>query len=142
MHLHADFSKPIIITPQDYHWVKSPGGEVNGMMLDQIGADKACTTSIVEFAAKSQFPEHSHPLGEEVLVLTGTFTENEDQDSPAGWYIRNPHQSVHRVSSEMGCHIFVKLMQMTEDEVMPTRINTHDATHWYIKQDRKNLSVI
>lgn len=51
MHLHADFSKPIIITPQNYQRVKSPGGEVNRMMLDRIGAEKACATSIVEFAA-------------------------------------------------------------------------------------------
>jgi len=107
------------------------------MMLDRIGAEKARATSIVEFAAKSQFPEHSHPLGQEVLVLTGTFTEKEDQDYPAGWYMRNPHQSAHRVSHEMDCHIFVKLMQMTEDEVIPTRINTHDATHWCIQQGRK-----
>ena len=55
------------------------------MMLDRIGAEKARATSIVEFAAKSQFPEHSHPLCEEVLVLIGTFTENEDQHYLAGW---------------------------------------------------------
>ncbi len=43
--------------------------------------------------------------------------------------MRNPHQSSHRVSSEMGCQIFVKLIQMTEHEVTPTRINTHDPKH-------------
>ena len=84
---------------------------------------------MVEFSPQTPFTEHTHPLGEEVWVLTGTFTENEDQDSPAGWYIRNPHQSSHRVSSEMGCQIFVKLIQMTEHEVTPTRINTHDPKH-------------
>ncbi|MCL6239918.1 cupin domain-containing protein [Acinetobacter sp. ANC 7086] len=129
MHLHADFSKPIIITPQDYHWVKSPGGQVNRMMLDRIGAEKARATSVVEFSPQTPFTEHTHPLGEEVLVLTGTFTENEDQHYLAGWYMRNPHQSSHRVSSEMGCQIFVKLIQMTEHEVTPTRINTHDSKH-------------
>ena len=35
MFIHADFSQPVIIKPEDYHWVKSPGGEVDRMTLDQ-----------------------------------------------------------------------------------------------------------
>ena len=136
MRIHADFSKPIIITPQDYQWVKSPGGEVNRMMLDRIGKEKARATSLVEFAPQSKFPEHAHPLGEEVLVLSGIFTENEELHYPTGWYMRNPHQSAHQVSSKNGCQIFVKLMQMTEDELDSTRINTHDPKNWVLSQGR------
>ncbi|WP_298142028.1 cupin domain-containing protein [uncultured Acinetobacter sp.] len=136
MLIHADFSQPIIITPQDYDWIRSPGGEVNRMMLDRIGQEKARATSVVEFSPNSQFPEHSHPLGEEVLVLSGTFTENLQQDYPTGWYMRNPHQSRHQVSSQSGCKIFVKLMQMTEDELHPTRIDTHDPKNWQVTQGR------
>ena len=71
----------------------------------------------------------------------GTFTENEDQHYLVGWYMRNPHQSTHRVSSEMGCQIFAKLMQMTEHEVTPTRINTHGPKHWRIQQGREICSL-
>lgn len=136
MRIHADFSKPIIITPHDNQWIKSPGGEVNRMMLDRIGEEKARATSLVEFAPNSQFPEHKHPLGEEVLVLSGVFTEDAEHHYPAGWYMRNPHQSAHHVSSESGCKIFVKLMQMTEDELEPTRINTYDPKNWVLSQGR------
>ncbi|ALH96083.1 cupin domain-containing protein [Acinetobacter equi] len=136
MRIHADFTKLIIITPDDYEWIKSPGGEVNRMMLDRIGEEQARATSLVEFAPNSQFPEHKHPLGEEVLVLSGVFTEDKEQHYPTGWYMRNQHQSVHQVSSERGCRIFVKLMQMTEDELEPTRINTLDSTNWVSTLDR------
>ncbi|WP_122901363.1 cupin domain-containing protein [Acinetobacter sp. B51(2017)] len=137
MLIHADFLKSVIITPQNYRWVQSPNGEVRRMMLDRVGDEKARATSIVEFPQHSEFPEHSHPLGEEVLVLAGVFSENSDQHYPAGWYMRNPHQSKHRVSSEVGCQIFVKLMQMTEDELQPTRINTHDPKNWRLEDGRE-----
>ena len=136
MRIHADFTQTIIIQPHDYQWVKSPGGEVNRMMLDRIGTEKARATSLVEFSAQSQFPKHSHPLGEEVLVLSGIFTENHDQHYTTGWYMRNPHGSKHCVSSETGCQIFVKLMQMTEDELEPTRINTLDPENWKTNNGR------
>lgn len=114
MFIPADFSQPVIIKPEDYHWVKSPGGEVDRMMFDRIGYGKARATSLVKYAPKSAFPEHQHPLGEEVLILSGIFTENAEDDYPAGWNLRNPHNSTHRVSSKAGCLIFVKLMQMIQ----------------------------
>lgn len=136
MFIHADFSQPVIIAPENYQWLKSPGGEVNRMMLDRIGEEKARATSLVEFAPQSRFPQHQHPLGEEVLVLSGIFTEDQDQHYPTGWYMRNPHLSAHEVSSEFGCRIFVKLMQMTNQERKPTRIDTHDPKNWIFIQDR------
>ena len=84
------------------------------MMLDRIGNEKARATSLVKYAPESAFPEHQHPLGEEVLILSGIFTENAEDDYPAGWNLRNPHNSTHRVSSKAGCLIFVKLMQMIQ----------------------------
>lgn len=137
MLIHADFSQSIIVSPEDYRWVQSPGGEVKRIMLDRIGEEKARATSLVEFAAHSKFPPHSHPLGEEVLVLSGIFTEDDDLHYPAGWYMRNPHGSKHHVSSETGCRIFVKLMQMTEGELHPTRINTLDPDNWDVEGDRQ-----
>ena len=136
MLIHADFSQTAIIKPEDYHWVKSPGGEVDRMMLDRIGTEKARATSLVKYALKSAFPQHEHHLGEEVLILSGTFTENAAEDYSKGWYLRNPHRSTHRVSSQAGCLIFVKLMQMTENESEPTRINTNDPANWMLIKDR------
>ncbi|GEM_PF-3490505 len=53
----------------------------------------------------------------------------------AGIYV-TPHHSTHRVSSKAGCLIFVKLMQMTEHEIEPTRINTNDPANWKLTEHR------
>lgn len=130
MYINADFIQMAIVTPKDYHWVKSPRGEVDRVMLDRIGDETARATSLVKYAPHTTFPEHQHPHGEEILVLSGVFTENLNQHYPAGWYLRSPHQSVHQPSSKEGALIFVKLMQMPTSETQVLRINTNDPARW------------
>ncbi|MEN8293058.1 cupin domain-containing protein [Acinetobacter radioresistens] len=137
MWINADFSQVAMVRPNDYQWVKSPGGEVERVMLDRIGGETARATSLVRYAPQSIFPEHQHPLGEEILVLSGTFTENGNQHYPAGWYLRNPDGSKHTPSSEEGTLIFVKLMQMTREDVLSLRINTHEPENWQTLNQRK-----
>ncbi|MFK8985804.1 cupin domain-containing protein [Acinetobacter seifertii] len=130
MYINADFSQAVIIQPENYHWVKSPRGEVDRVMLDHIGDEIARATSLVKYVPHTIFPEHRHHHGEEILVLSGVFTENQNQHYPAGWYLRSPHQSVHQPSSEEGALIFVKLMQIPTSETQTLRINTNDPTQW------------
>lgn len=52
-------------------------------------------TSIVEYAPNAYFSEHPHPQGEEIFVLQGVFSDQEG-DSPAGSYLRNPPNSRHQ----------------------------------------------
>ena len=130
MRINADFSKIASVKPEDYQWVTSPGGEVERVMLDRIGEENARATSLVKYSPQTIFPEHQHPSGEEILVLSGVFIENSNTHYPAGWYMRNPHNSRHTPSSEEGALIFVKLRQMSQTETMPVRINTHDLGNW------------
>ena len=136
MLLNADFSQRAIITPDDYRWISSPQPGVERVMLDRIGREQARATSLVRYAPASEFPEHSHPGGEEILVLSGTFTEN-GTDYPAGWYLRSPDGSSHQPSSRDGTLIFVKLRQMAADERQPVRINTKDDHNWHGEPQRK-----
>lgn len=136
MRIHADFTQIATVKPEDYQWVSSPRGEVERVMLDRIGAEAARATSLVKYPPHSIFPEHQHPQGEEILVLSGVFTENTNTHYPAGWYMRNPHNSSHVPSSEAGALIFVKLRQMSTSETEPVRINTHDPTYWQQSNDR------
>ena len=55
MLIHADFSQAVIIKPEDYHWVKSPRGEVDRVMLDRIGDEVARATSLVKYAPHTTF---------------------------------------------------------------------------------------
>jgi anti-sigma factor ChrR (cupin superfamily) len=105
------------------------------MMLDRIGDEKARATSVVRYAPGSRFPRHSHPGGEEILVLSGTFSD-ENGDFPAGWYLRNPPGSSHQPASREGALIFVKLWQMAPGEDRHVRIDTRDPVSWQRHGDR------
>ncbi|MFC0253747.1 cupin domain-containing protein [Massilia consociata] len=129
MLINADFSRPVVVTPDQYQWVASPQGGVERVMLDRIGAEQARATSLVRYAPDSHFPAHAHPGGEEILVLSGTFSD-ESADFPAGWYLRNPPDSTHQPFSREGALIFVKLRQMAASDKRRVRIDTRDPSCW------------
>ncbi|OXR49580.1 MULTISPECIES: cupin domain-containing protein [unclassified Pusillimonas] len=135
MLINADFSCRAWVLPEQQQWVASPQGGVERIMLDRVGAEKARATSIVRYAPNSFFPQHSHPGGEEVLVLSGVFSEDNDH-YPAGWYMRNPPGSRHQPSSLEGAVIFVKLWQMRPTERSFVRVNTNDPNAWQQGADR------
>ena len=127
MRLNADFSKRVVIRPEDYNWVDSPQPGVERMMLDRIGDEVARATSLVRYAPNSTFSPHVHSGGEEFLVLEGEFGD-EHQTYPAGTYVRNPIGTSHspRVGNE-GCLILVKLHQFDKDDTTPVVIDTRDT---------------
>ena len=104
-------------------------------MLDRVGAEKARATSIVRYAPDSYFPHHLHPGGEEILVLSGTFSAD-NIDYPAGWYLRNPPNSGHQPYSKEGAVIFVKLWQMPAEEARYVAIDTNDTANWQKQGNR------
>ena len=127
--INADFSRPAVVAPAQHQWVASPQAGVERAMLDRVGAEKARATSLVRYAPESYFPAHDHPGGEEILVLSGTFSDG-DGDYPAGWYLRNPPGSSHQPFSAQGATLFVKLWQMSASQSQAVRINTSDASCW------------
>ena len=64
--------------------------------------------ALVRWRKNTYFPEHSHPGGEEILVLDGTF-EDDYGRYPQGAWIRAPHMSRHRPFSKHGCLIYVRV---------------------------------
>ena len=129
MLINAEFSCRAALAPEHYQWVQSPQNGVERVMLDRVGAEKARATSIVRYAPESNFPHHLHPGGEEILVLSGTFSAD-NSDYPAGWYLRNPPTSGHQPYSHEGAVISVKLRQMTVDETRHVAIDTNDTDNW------------
>lgn len=59
------------------------------------------------WAAGTQRSAHAHPAGEEILVLEGSF-EDEEGPYPAGTWIRNPPGSAHAPLTHAGCVLYVK----------------------------------
>ena len=135
MLINADFTCRASLAPEQYQWVSSPQNGVERVMLDRVGAEKARATSIVRYAPDSYFPHHLHPGGEEILVLSGTFSAD-NIDYPAGWYLRNPPNSGHQPYSKEGAVIFVKLWQMPAAEARYVAIDTNDAANWQKQGNR------
>ncbi|WP_116384260.1 cupin domain-containing protein [Cupriavidus taiwanensis] len=137
MLVNADFSLRAVVTPRQYHWTPSPQPGVERVMLDRLGGEKARATSVVRYAPNSCFPRHPHPGGEEILVLSGTFSEGQAH-YPAGWYLRSPPGSSHQPSSGEGAVIFVKLWQMQPSESQLVRIDTRDESRWTVRNGRES----
>jgi quercetin dioxygenase-like cupin family protein len=113
--LNADLSRPAVVHAASLPWVQSPSAGVERRMLYRVGEEQAIATSIVRYSARSSFPAHDHPKGEEFLVLDGVF-EDERGRYPAGSYVRNPPGSAHAPRSSEGCIIFVRLRQFRDDD--------------------------
>jgi anti-sigma factor ChrR (cupin superfamily) len=81
----------------------------------------------VRYVPGSRFERHSHGGGEEILVLEGSFSD-EQGDDPAGTYLlRNPVGSSHAPFSEEGCTLLVKLQQMHPADQQRPVIDTNKA---------------
>lgn len=126
--LNMDFSERVVIRTGDQPWIQSPAGGVLRKPLAREEAERGHATSIVKYEAGASFNRHEHPLGEEILVLDGVFSD-QTGDYPAGTYLRNPPGSGHAPFSEHGCTLLVKLHQFNPDDLASVRVNTK-ASEW------------
>jgi anti-sigma factor ChrR (cupin superfamily) len=122
--VHMDFARKIVVNTHHQEWIASPSDNVWRKPLEKEAAEFGHTTSIVRFGPESFFPSHTHPLGEEIFVLDGVFSD-ERGDYGAGSYIRNPPKSKHSPFSREGCTLFVKLDQFDPMDTEAVKINTH-----------------
>lgn len=122
--LNLDFEKQVVINTALESWVASPSSGVFRKRLAFSEGPEGHVTSIVKYEKGADFSAHKHPLGEEILVLEGVFSD-ETGDYGAGTYIRNPPGSHHTPFSKEGCTIFVKLNQFSPHDDQFVRV---DAT--------------
>jgi len=129
MNINADYSQRVVINHHDLPWTPSPEPGVMRRMLERQGGEVAKATSIVKYLPGSKFEAHQHDLGEEILVLEGTFSD-ETGNYDAGNFIMNPPGSVHSPFSESGCTLFVKLRHLGPEQIAREVIDTKTAP-WY-----------
>jgi anti-sigma factor ChrR (cupin superfamily) len=140
MLIHADLTERAVVETAALPWVGSPLPGVERKMLERDGGEVARATSLVRYAAGSEFAAHEHGGGEEFLVLEGVFSD-ERGDYPAGTYVRNPPGSRHRPFSRQGCVVFVKLRQMAPDDGARVAIDTA-KTPWQPYPGAEGLEMI
>jgi anti-sigma factor ChrR (cupin superfamily) len=63
---------------------------------------------LIRWAPNTEYKEHTHQGGEEVLVIEGCF-HDEYGDYPAGTWVRSPDRSRHRAfTRDNGALLYVK----------------------------------
>lgn len=107
---HMDFARRVVIHTDTMDWRPSPAAGVWRKPLAREFAEHGHATSVVRYEPGSRFPAHTHPRGEEILVLEGVFSDEQGDFGP-GCYFRNPPGSRHAPFSEAGCTLLVKLHQ-------------------------------
>ena len=138
---NVDFSEPVTIKGGSLPYSDTPMVGVKRMMFERRGDEVARrATSCVRYAPGSEFKPHSHPGGEEYIVLDGTFSDQQG-DFSQGWYVRNPVGSVHAPFTKDGCEIFVKLSQVPAEEEDYIYIDTNAATWTDIDNNHQQLQL-
>ncbi|WP_394146820.1 cupin domain-containing protein [Shewanella atlantica] len=122
--LNMDFSKRVVVDSNTLDWLSSPQKGVSRKPLARENQESGHATSIVRYQVGAHFSAHNHPMGEEIFVLEGTFSDD-DGDYPQGTYIRNPPGSSHRPFSTDGCTLFVKLNQFDPKDMKRVRVDTN-----------------
>ena len=123
--IHGDLSARVVVDTKPMPWSASPSGTVWRKRLQLLGpAESGQVTSVVRFQEQSQFPAHGHPDGEEILVLSGVFSD-ERGDWPGGSYLLNPEGFHHGPYSRQGCLLFVKLRQYPGMDRRHVALDTH-----------------
>lgn len=122
--LNTDISRRCVVASDTLPWDDSPSPLVQRRLLERDGGEVARATSVVRYAPGARFAAHTHALGEEILVLEGTLSD-ESGDYLPGTYLKNPPGSNHAPFSDTGCTLFVKLRHLDatdrERVVVPTR---------------------
>jgi len=124
--LNMDFSQRVVVHTREQEWQPSPAAGVERKPLTREEAERGHATSIVHYKPGSSFKRHEHPLGEEILVLEGVFSD-ETGHYPAGTYLRNPPGTGHAPFSEEGCTLLVKLHQFDPRDTATVRVDTNQA---------------
>ncbi|WP_218838564.1 cupin domain-containing protein [Halopseudomonas pelagia] len=119
--LNMDRRLAVLVRPGDQRWLDAPQAPVRRWPLEREAPESGEVTSLVEYLPGARFPEHRHPNGEEILVLSGVFSD-EGGDYPAGSYLRSPAGSRHSPFSQPGCQIFVKLNQFAQGDMTTLRL--------------------
>lgn len=127
--LNADLSQRCVVDGNTLPWQASSSPLVHRRLLERNGGEVARATSIVRYEAGAKFHLHEHGLGEEILVLDGTLSD-EFGDYEVGTYLKNPSGSSHAPFSEHGCTLFVKLRHLARDDSERVVVNTQKAP-WF-----------
>ncbi len=103
---------PAALRSDDIGWraLATRGAAVKVLRHDK---DTGGSTALVRFDARTRFPAHNHPAGEEIFVVEGDLHVGREH-LKAGDYLYTPPDVKHAASSEGGCVFLVTLPKPVE----------------------------
>lgn len=102
--MHPQDQQRVMISTTQAEWFPGLVAGLQVMPLHTYGTEQV---ALVKWAPGTNFQRHRHWGGEEILVLEGTF-EDDQGVYPQGAWLRNPPGSIHTPFSRDGCIIYVK----------------------------------
>ncbi len=129
MQLNSNLNERVVVDSTSMAWIDSPAQGIQRKLLERDGTEIARATSVVRYAAGSQFTSHTHDLGEEIFVLDGVLSDETGNFGP-GTFIKNPPGSSHAPHSQTGCTLLVKLRHLDPADKQRTVVDTHSTT-WF-----------
>jgi anti-sigma factor ChrR (cupin superfamily) len=127
--LNSDHSLRCVVDSNITDWQPSPSPLVRRRLLERDGGEVAHATSVVRYEPGATFDSHLHELGEEILILDGTLSDEHGDYGP-GTYIKNPPGSSHAPFSKDGCTLFVKLRHLDPQDQERVVVDTVRAP-WF-----------
>ncbi len=94
----------IVLETQPGEWMRAGMDGLAVQPLHEFGGE---STYLMRLAPGLDLGRNTHPAGEEILVLEGTFSD-EHGDYPAGTWIRDPAGSEHSPFTKSGCALLIK----------------------------------
>lgn len=88
----------------EMEWVPLDEPGVSGLSIKPLRVDEKSgrpITFLLKFEARSTYPKHSHPHGEEIFVMEGQINFDGNQ-LKSGDYLYTPPEAIHGVFSPTG----------------------------------------
>lgn len=102
----AGDTEPVRIDTNRTEWLP---GTAPGLQVMPLHEFDGVSTALVRWAPHTRFDAHTHPGGEEILVLEGRLCD-EFGAYPAGTWLRSPRWSRHEpFTADEGARIYVKV---------------------------------
>jgi anti-sigma factor ChrR (cupin superfamily) len=94
-------------------------GLLPGLSVLPLHSHNGIHTALLRWAPETRFHKHTHPGGNEILVLEGVFRD-EGGEYAAGSWLRSPRWSRHTpFTGPEGATIFVKVGHLGADRLVP-----------------------
>ena len=108
--------RPLRVDTRSAAW---RAGLVPGLSVMPLHEHDGISTALVRWAPHTRFNPHTHPGGEEILVLQGLFRDDQGE-YPAGTWLRSPRWSRHApYTGSEGALIYVKVGHLGAELLQP-----------------------